>query len=43
MALPGGDQHPQRPATAVAGQVDLGGQPAAAAPEAWSLSASVPT
>jgi hypothetical protein len=30
MALTGGDQHPQRPATAIAGQVDLGREPAAA-------------
>ena len=30
MLLAGGDQHPQRSAAAVAGQVDLGGQPAAA-------------
>jgi hypothetical protein len=31
MALTGGDQHPQRPPTAIAGQMQLGGQPAAAA------------
>jgi hypothetical protein len=33
MTLAGGDQYPQRPTTAVAGQMQLGGQPAAAAPE----------
>jgi site-specific DNA recombinase len=31
MALTGGDQHPQRPAVAIGGQVDLGRKPAAAA------------
>jgi hypothetical protein len=43
MALASGDHHGQRPAAAVAGQVQLGGQPTTAAPRAWSLSASVPT
>jgi hypothetical protein len=33
MPLAGSDQHPKRPATAVGGQVDLGGQSAAAAPQ----------
>jgi hypothetical protein len=33
MALTGGDQHRQWPTAAVAGQVDLGGQPAATAAE----------
>jgi hypothetical protein len=33
MALAGGDHHGQRPATAIGGQVDLGRQSAAAAPE----------
>jgi len=31
MALAGGDQHRQWPTAAVASQMDLGGQPAAAA------------
>jgi hypothetical protein len=33
MALAGGDQHRQWPPAAITGQVDLGGQPAAAAPK----------
>jgi hypothetical protein len=33
MALAGGDQHPQRSATAITSQMDLGREPTAAAPE----------